>query len=116
MLTLPIKKKWFDMILNGEKKEEYREIKPYYTSRFRKLWQGSLIGGRAKREILFRNGYRKDSPILKAVCTIDTGFGKPEWGADPEKEYYRLYIHEVYWRITFVEADGRQQPRPKKLK
>ena len=29
MLTLPIKKKWFDMILSGEKKEEYREIKPY---------------------------------------------------------------------------------------
>ena len=29
MLTLPIKKKWFDMILSGEKKEEYREIKPF---------------------------------------------------------------------------------------
>lgn len=25
MLTLPIKKKWFDMILSGEKQEEYRE-------------------------------------------------------------------------------------------
>lgn len=34
MLTLPIKKKWFDMILSGEKKEEYREIKPYYERRF----------------------------------------------------------------------------------
>lgn len=29
MLTLPIKKKWFDMIRNDEKKEEYREIKLY---------------------------------------------------------------------------------------
>lgn len=29
MLTLPIKKKWFDMIISGEKKEEYREITPY---------------------------------------------------------------------------------------
>lgn len=37
MLTLPIKKKWFDMIVAGEKKEEYREIKPYYDSRFKKL-------------------------------------------------------------------------------
>ena len=36
MLTLPIKKKWFDMILYGKKKEEYREIKPYYNSRFAK--------------------------------------------------------------------------------
>lgn len=34
MLTLPIKKKWFDMILSGEKKEEYREIKEYYDVRF----------------------------------------------------------------------------------
>lgn len=34
MLTLPIKKKWFDMIISGEKKEEYREIKPYYDTRF----------------------------------------------------------------------------------
>ena len=32
MLVLPIKKKWFDMILSGEKKEEYREIKRYYES------------------------------------------------------------------------------------
>lgn len=26
MLTLPIKKKWFDMILSGEKREEYKYI------------------------------------------------------------------------------------------
>ena len=36
MLVLPIKKKWFDMIISGEKKEEYREIKPYYDIRFKK--------------------------------------------------------------------------------
>ena len=29
MLTLPIKKKWFDMIRSGEKKEEYRCITAY---------------------------------------------------------------------------------------
>ena len=34
MIILPIKKKWFKMIKTGEKKEEYREIKPYYNSRF----------------------------------------------------------------------------------
>ena len=27
MLTLTIKKKWFDMIKSGIKKEEYREVK-----------------------------------------------------------------------------------------
>lgn len=29
MLTLTIEKKWFDMILSGEKTEEYRELKRY---------------------------------------------------------------------------------------
>lgn len=30
-LHLVLKKRWFDMILSGEKKEEYREIKPDHT-------------------------------------------------------------------------------------
>lgn len=32
-LTLTIKKQWFDMIADGVKPEEYRDIKPYYASR-----------------------------------------------------------------------------------
>lgn len=95
MLILPIKKKWFDMILSSEKKEEYREIKPYYTKRFQNLWQGSLIGGEAERDILFRNGYSKDSPSFVATCKLYTGTGKPEWGADPGKRYYILTIQDI---------------------
>lgn len=33
IMILPIKGKWFNMILSGDKQEEYREIKPYYTTR-----------------------------------------------------------------------------------
>jgi hypothetical protein len=33
ILNFTIKKKFFDMILSGEKTEEYREIKPYYWTR-----------------------------------------------------------------------------------
>ena len=33
-LQLSLKKKWFDMILSGEKKEEYREVKNHWISRF----------------------------------------------------------------------------------
>lgn len=95
MLTLPIKKKWFDMILSGEKKEEYREIKPYYETRFRNVWKGSLIGGNAQREIMFRNGYSKNSPSFIAKCTLSIGTGKEEWGAEPGKEYFVLTIHEI---------------------
>ena len=32
-LPLTLKKKWFDMILSGEKTEEYREVKPYWVQR-----------------------------------------------------------------------------------
>ena len=95
MLILPIKKKWFDMILSGEKKEEYREIKPYYTSRFKKLFMmcpnsGFTMPGCSRQEILFRNGYRKDSPSFVAECSLDMGEGKKEWGAEKGKEYYIL--------------------------
>lgn len=33
VLHLTLKKKWFDFIASGEKKEESREIKPYWDSR-----------------------------------------------------------------------------------
>lgn len=33
ILQLRLKKKWFDMILSGEKKEEYRDIKPFWAVR-----------------------------------------------------------------------------------
>lgn len=95
MLILPIKKKWFDMILSGWKKEEYREIKPYYETRFRNVWKGSLIGGNAQRDIMFRNGYGKDAPSFIAKCTLSTGTGKEEWGAEKDKQYFVLAIQEI---------------------
>ena len=89
MLTLPIKKKWYDMILSGEKKEEYREIKGYYLQRFSK-WPSSDW-----KEIRFRNGYSEKSPSFIAKCRLKTGYGKPEWGAEPGKMYYILEIREI---------------------
>ena len=89
MLTLTIKKKWFDMIVSGQKKEEYREIKPYYTSRFREIKMFDII------TVIFRNGYKKDSQSLKCKVECSKGFGKSEWGAEPNKEYYVLKILSV---------------------
>ena len=95
MLTIPIKKKWFEMILSGEKKEEYREIKLYWTGRFRKLWQGSLICGEAERTVRFRNGYGENVPSAIATVTLSIGEGKAEWGAVPGNRYYILHISQV---------------------
>lgn len=91
MLTLPIKKKWFDLILSGEKREEYRKLSPYYTSRFQNLFHGDTD----EKEICFRNGYSSTSPSVVAVCTVDIGEGREEWGAEPGKVYYRLHIKRI---------------------
>lgn len=97
MLTLPIKKKWFDMILSGEKKEEYREIKPYYRSRFENLGLLDSYGLPLtnKVPVQFRNGYRSDSPVFTAVCSLDIKEGREEWGAEKGREYFVLTVHEI---------------------
>lgn len=33
ILDLPLKKEWYNMIENGTKAEEYREVKPYWCNR-----------------------------------------------------------------------------------
>lgn len=105
MLVLPIKKKWFDMIKSGEKKEEYREIKSYYTSRFCKIL--NLENSFPHLEycldkfnfppvpIRFRNGYKSTSPTIQCKVTFSIGYGKEEWGAEPKKRYYVLKILNV---------------------
>lgn len=97
MLVLPIKKLWFDKILYGEKTEEYREIKPYYTTRFANI--GLLnIGGRptnSKVWIIFRNGYSSKSPSFEALCQLSIGLGRTDWGAETQTKYYKLKILKV---------------------
>lgn len=98
MLILPIKKKWFDMILSGEKTEEYREIKKYYETRFESVFGRCTFGPDTEcpvKEIMFRNGYSKESPSFIAVCKLRQGKGKTEWGAEKGKEYYILEILKV---------------------
>lgn len=94
MLTLPIKKKWYDMILSGEKKEEYREINIYYQSRFDKY---TPIGELPPEEfsVILRNGYSSDSPSIKCDVTVQIGEGKEEWGAIAGNVYYVLKILSV---------------------
>ena len=88
MLTLPIKKKWFDMIKSGEKKEEYRKINEYYGTRFGRLG----VGDNSIHEILLRNGYNKTSPTLKCKVIINIDYGYIGWGADIGKFYFVLKI------------------------
>lgn len=100
MLILPIKKKWFDMILSGEKKEEYREIKPYYISRFSKVF--SMIDGipvnSKNAQIKFTNGYGHKVPSFVADCHLEMRTGKEEWGAEKDIIYYVLCVERIRWK------------------
>lgn len=96
MLTLPIKKKWFDMIFSGKKKEEYREMTPYWNARF----MNALVKANASRpvpiKVRFRNGYRSDSPSFDAIVKIYRNrTGNPSWGAEPGRQYFVLEIVEI---------------------
>ena len=105
MLTLPIKKKWFDMICSGEKCEEYREIKPFYCSRFKNLFLNGITVGESwvkqpKRWISFRNGYSSKSRTIEALCSLHQGYGVEEWGAEKNKKYFVLTIHEIKYILN----------------
>lgn len=90
ILSMPIKKQWFDMILAGDKKEEYRAVTKFYTSRL--VYKGIT-------HLKFINGYGRDKPFLVVeLKNIIIGTGKEEWGAVLGEQYYVLGLGEVIER------------------
>lgn len=59
ILHLTLLKKWFDLIANGEKIDEYRDLKPYWEAR---------LENRAYDEVHFRNGYARGAPFMRVEC------------------------------------------------
>lgn len=106
VLTLTVSKQWFDMIADGEKDEEYREIKPYWVRRILDMSRAKVGAdtislalqydvirdrkdifkehGKALTHVLFINGYRKDSPRIEKEIESIT-IGKPKKGMCPDK-------------------------------
>lgn len=104
-LHLTLKQKWFDLILSGEKTEEYREIKPYWITRLCDLHNGSIGGDfmdvhkvaaytfKSFQWVQFRHGYSKDSrQMLRRIESITISEGKQEWGAEPYKKYFVIKL------------------------
>lgn len=88
-LTLSLKKKWFDLIKSGIKKEEYRECTEYWMKRLDDEKNHSF-----KRfdKIVFTLGYPKKDDMSRRLVFRNPGIhyrtGKPEWGAEPGKLYF----------------------------
>ena len=82
-LKLVLKKKWYDLIESGEKKEEYRKITPYWDRRI------FTSKGQAKHDqVIFYYGYAKNRPSMSfRIKSVSIGQGNHDWGAELGKEY-----------------------------
>ena len=95
ILKLTISRQWFDMILYGEKKEEYREIKPYWERRLYHIYYPQIRQFREYDAVEFRNGYSKKSPVMLVDCIeITAGIGNPAWGA-PDYPVFIIKLGEI---------------------
>ena len=94
VLALTVSKQWLDMIVAGEKTEEYREIKPYWIKRLTtnceveydvalETYCGKVLY-RPYTHVLFINGYSKDSPRIEKKIESIT-IGKPKKGLCSDK-------------------------------
>lgn len=111
------------MILSGEKKEEYREIKPYWAKRllykiefpwggYMSAWKDIVNGDYECRgwqnttgqapiwenfdTITFRNGYSSNAPEMTVKFRgLYIGTGKTKWGAEDGKKYFVIQLGEI---------------------
>lgn len=110
VLTLVLDGKWYNMIASGEKEEEYRDLKPYYTTRINnwhnKMWPGYAVvefrhgyARNAKRMAFFAMRIIGDDPEERSHCAIRNESLHPEWG-EPDFPHYVIKLGE---RVELVE-------------
>ena len=97
ILRVTLTKQWFDLILLGKKKNEYRQYKKHWISR--------LIGKDDKLksfdEVHFTNGYGADKPFVSAQClgiSIVSGMHHKPQNDEPLNElsnYFNIELGDV---------------------
>lgn len=99
ILDLVLKKQWYNLIKEGIKHEEYREIKPYWTKRLVEK------DGTFKKftHVKFRCGYSKKF-IMYRIVSIEQGKGNVDWGAKEGEIYYVIKIANKNLKQEFNET------------
>ena len=115
-LHLVLKRKWWDMIASGEKKEEYREVCHYWAIRlldrqyrwyslntdYPKDFLGWIRGHlkyradiqfRQFEKVCFHLGYT-NTTMTFLIAYFALSMGKEEWGAEPNKHYFIIKLGE----------------------
>lgn len=120
ILNLTIKRRWFDMIASGEKREEYRsagnrQVAVTYKRLFNYGWPSASC-------MILRNGYRMDSPAL-AVRTFGMSIrngahaNHPGWGEPTGRgSHFVVMFDRIIARGTYaevkeelVESEGKRE-------
>jgi len=92
-LRLPILTEWFEKILIGHKKDEYRQIKEtirrrlYHKDGTLKHWDA----------VEYTAGYGDHHPkvTLSLRGPISIGTGREDWGAEPGVAYYTIPLGSI---------------------
>jgi len=107
ILHLTLNKKWFDMILSGEKKEEYRELKKYWSDRLLDKIMCDVHSGflfnisddfvAKKFDVIeFSNGYSPKSRKMTIEFEgLEIRGGNSYWGADDFSAYFVLKLGKI---------------------
>ena len=98
-ITTTIARKWIAKIVDGSKRVEYRDIKPYWTSRLSKV-------GTPFRLVL-RNGMIRPIPVL--TVRIDKVVPDPRRAGSKREGTYALHIGQ----ILKLDHWDRKKKRPK---
>lgn len=103
-LTLNVKKEWFDMILSGVKKEEYREIKQLYENKFIDQRLQNILDCTTQNEIAwiefdtvtFLNGMKKLTPtIVLEWKGIEIKGAVPEWSDNWKGDVFAIKLGKL---------------------
>lgn len=117
-LHLVLKGNWYDMIASGEKKEEYREIKPYWVNRLLRIRRDfaydfdtysdciSMLENETEHAmnvmdaaytdydyVCFHRGYTNTTMTFE-LKDINIGIGNPEWGAPTDRPVFIIKLGE----------------------
>ena len=112
ILYLSLKEEWYNLIEKGIKKEEYRQIKPFWVKRIgmleaktkeiEKIPQDELVSMMEKKmeggylnshytHVQFSFGYTKRTMVFE-INDIGVGIGKKDWGAPIDEKVFIIHL------------------------
>ena len=103
VLLLRVKGKWFKQIASGQKKEEYRVVKNFWTNRLTIQNEGNTVY-RQFDFVKFINGYSKESPWLVVECKGITRKEVQQVEFDGQGEVFAILLGRI------VEWVGNMAP------